>query len=93
MARKRAPGVSVSEQREGRCAPQTYHDAKAIILHQVRVAICSKGLQPRDIKPGYPSWRRELHTRLLREEDHYFSLTSALILAEATRVKVEVTAQ
>jgi len=72
-----------------RCLPDTSFEGKDIILRRCVEVICQQGLEPQDIRPRYASWRRELHTRLLREEWHYFGLDNALILAEACRVKVD----
>lgn len=79
----------MSEHRALRIAPESYWRGKDLILTRCREVICQKGLEPQDIKPRYPSWRRELHTRLLREEDHNFGLDSAFKLAAAIGVKVE----
>lgn len=76
--------------RSFRCLPDSYHHGKDVILKRCVEVICQQGLEPQDIRPRYASWRRELHTRLLREEWHNFGLDSALILAEACRLKVEI---
>lgn len=55
--------------------------------------ICRKGLEAVDVqRGGYASWRAKYHQFLLNEEDHYFGLESALILAAAVGVKVDITA-
>jgi hypothetical protein len=81
-------------EREGRpfrIVPDRLDEGKDIILTRCRQVICRTGMQASDVrKGGYASWRRELHTRLLREEDNYFGLMAALILAEACKVKVEI---
>lgn len=80
----------VRSKRSFRCLPDSYFHSKAAILRRCVEEICSKGLEPQDIKPRSASWRRELHTRLLREEWPNFGLDRALILAEACRLTVEL---
>lgn len=80
----------MSERKAFRCAPDSYHRFKTVILDEVRATICLKGLSASDIKKRYPTWRREMHTRLLREEDHYFSVTVGLLLADAVGSRFDV---
>ena len=79
----------MSERKALRIAPDSYWRGKDIILRRCSEVICQRGLEPQDIRPRYASWRRELHTRLLREEDHNFGLDSALLLAEAINLHVD----